>query len=210
VTRANGPDSDRRGSEPQGSIGSARTPRFPAVPPEALTTEQQEYLRVHDDSWRAGLRDPSGRLGGPFDALLRVPGFASALMPLADHVRSDEALPPRARELVVLMVAIDRACAGEWRRHYVRARALGWSAEDLEQVRRGETPSALSESESGVYDLAQELLRTGHVSNATLRSAQATLGSVLAVEVVALIGYYVLIDLLTNVDEGPADFTAIR
>lgn len=171
--------------------------RFPPIPPEDLNRDQEILLREYADTWRGKLATPGGTLGGAFDVTLRSPQLARALMPVADYFRGMSSIAPRAKELVVLMVASRRRCAYEWRQHVGPAMKAGWSQRDVAAIASGLEP-ALTDEDRFTYAVVDDLLRSGRVGDLAFSEAAAGLGYERLVDTIGLVSYYWLLASFIN------------
>ena len=76
--------------------------RFPKLTPEQMTPAQREVAA----EITAG---PRGEVRGPFIALIHNPELAGRLQKLGEHLRWKGKLPPKLKELAVLVTEIGRA-----------------------------------------------------------------------------------------------------
>src|SRR5262245_48347359 len=91
-------------------IGSMTQPRFPKLSTEAMTAQQREVAA----EITAG---PRGEVRGPFIALIHNPELARRLQRLGEHLRWEGKLPPKLKELAVLVTARRWTCQHEWVMH---------------------------------------------------------------------------------------------
>ncbi len=84
--------------------------RLPRIPPEAMTEAQKRVAA----EIAAG---PRGELRGPFIALLRSPGLASAVQKVGEYLRFQCPLERRVAEMVTLIAA----------RHWSQQQLSVWS-----------------------------------------------------------------------------------
>jgi len=128
---------------------------------------------------------PEGGLRGPFNALLYSPEIGDAMQRLGAAVRYGTSLPPRSRELAILVVAAERKAQYEWWAHAKIAFKEGLPAE------------------SAVYRFVRESMEKNSVSDDLYAEAVQRLGETGVVELVILVGYYNMIAMVLNVFEVP-------
>lgn len=162
--------------------------RLPDLTPDNMTAEQR---RVHDMI----ASGPRGRVEGPLYSWLHAPGLAERAQELGAYCRYGTSLPPRLSELAILVTAEYWRAGFEWYAHAPIAARAGHTAENIEALRTGKTPSFTQEDERIVYDYARELLRTRAVSDATATRAHKVLGNTGVVDLVGVLGYYGLISM---------------
>jgi 4-carboxymuconolactone decarboxylase len=176
--------------------------RLPKLTYEQLTTEQKV-------SWDEVVAGPRKKMHGPFFIWLHSPELLSRGQKLGLYARYQSGLPQRLSELCILMMAAHWKAAGEWVDHAPIARQLGVDADALEALRKGQPAKFKSADEAAAYDLAQELLNTRDVSDATYARAKSVLGERGVLDIIAVLGYYGLIAMSMKTfalkPEGAAD-----
>jgi len=176
--------------------------RLPKLPYEQLTPEQKV-------SWDEVVAGPRKKMHGPFFIWLHSPELLSRGQKLGLYARYQSGLPQRLSELCILMMAAHWKAAGEWVDHAPIARQLGVDADALEALRKGQPAKFKSADEAAAYDLAQELLNTRDVSDATYARAKSVLGERGVLDIIAVLGYYGLIAMSMKTfalkPEGAAD-----
>jgi 4-carboxymuconolactone decarboxylase len=153
---------------------------------DQLTDEQKA-------AWDQVVAGPRKKMHGPFFIWLHSPELLSRGEKLGLYSRFQSSLPPRLSELCILVMAAHWKCGGEWIDHQPIACAEGVDAAALEALRRGAPARFGQADEQAAYDVAQELLHTREVSDATYARAKAVLGERGILDVVAVLGYYSLI-----------------
>ena len=122
--------------------------RLAHLRPDELTAEQQQlYDTINQGPRRAahpglvspvGIVDDEGRLQGPFNAMLFHPVVGMALQELGRVLRFSGQLPPRAREIAILIVATSERSDFEWAAHAAIGAHLGLSAEQIASLARAD------------------------------------------------------------------------
>jgi 4-carboxymuconolactone decarboxylase len=143
--------------------------------------------------WDEVAAGPRGKMHGPFFIWLHSPELLSRGEKLGLYARFQSSLPPRISELCILIMASHWKCAGEWIDHEPIAISQGVDPAALDALRRGKPASFGKGDEIATYELAQELLTSREVSDATYAKAKAALGERGVLDVVAVLGYYSLI-----------------
>jgi 4-carboxymuconolactone decarboxylase len=157
--------------------------RVPKLTYEQLTPEQKVV-------WDEVVAGPRKKMHGPFFVWLHSHELLSRGQQLGLYARFHSGLPQRLSELCILITSARWRASGEWVDHAPIARELGIDAEALEALRKGEPAKFKSDDEQVVYDMAQELLRTHEVSDATYKRAEAVLGMRGVIDIIAVLGYY--------------------
>lgn len=159
-----------------------------------LSPEQQ---RVAD----AIMSGPRGRLRGPFESWLRSPGLADPAQQLGAHIRFGSALSRDLSELAIILAGRHWRAQYEFWAHARFAAEAGVSAEVIEAIRTGASPSFESDEARAVYQFVTELLDTGRVTDSTFAPALALFGEQGVVDLVGTVGYYSLVSMTLNVFE---------
>ncbi len=170
--------------------------RLPPLDPEVMSPEQRAVY----DAIVGGVR---GSISGPFNAWLRSPVMANLAQSLGEYCRYNTILGPRLSEIAILVVARHWQAQFEWYAHAKLAMEAGHTAETVAAIKSGERPDHLAEKELLVYDYASELVGTGQTGNDIHGRAVDALGEQGVVELVGVIGYYMLVSLTLNAFHVP-------
>jgi len=170
---------------------SEQTQRLAPVPPQAYDAAQrqaaEEFLRARETP-----------VFGPFEVMIRSPELMTAARAMGDYLRYKPSIGTRLSELVILMVARQWSQDFEWYTHAPAAARQGISAETIEAIFEGRRPTAMSEDETIVYDLVDELDRHRRVSDASYGRAVGRFGEQGVVDLAGLVGYYSLLAVTMN------------
>ena len=165
--------------------------RFPRLTPEQMNPAQREVAA----EITAG---PRGEVRGPFIALLHNPELARQVQKLGEHLRWKGKLPPKLKELAVLVTARRWTCQHEWVMHSKLALEGGLAPQVVDAIRQG----ARAERNVGGGEGRLHLLPRGPRHRAGRRCAFAAIekrfGLDGALELVALNGYYTLMAMVLN------------
>ena len=124
-----------------------------------------------------------GRAKGLFRGWLH---FASRLMPFGK-------LPRRDTELLILRVAHLRACTYEFEHHVHLGKRAGVDADDVERVIAGPGADGWSPRERALLAAADQLVAAGDLDDATWDDLRVHLDERAAVELLLLVGHYVML-----------------
>jgi 4-carboxymuconolactone decarboxylase len=141
---------------------------------------------------------PRGGVRGPFIALLHNPELARRLQKLGEHLRWQGKLPPKLKELAVLVTARRWTCQHEWVMHSKLALDAGLAPELVQAIRDGKEPRGLSDEERAVYNFCREVHATGRAGDESFKEIQSRFGLDGALELIALNGYYTLMAMVLN------------
>ena len=174
--------------------------RLPHLRPDDLDAEQRHvYDTINQGPRRfahegmqspVGLVDSEGRLQGPFNAMLFDPPVGMALQELGRALRFSGQLPPRAREIAILIVAESERSDFEWAAHAAIAAHLGVSATEIDALARADAVEFDDHVEQMVARATRALAASGDLDDETYRDAEAALGSAGLVELSTLVGFY--------------------
>jgi 4-carboxymuconolactone decarboxylase len=147
-----------------------------------------------DDEARASLsslvepemRNP-GDAGNALATMVRHPGLTEVYLPFNTYLLQGSTLPPRIRELLILKVAHDRACAYEWGHHVVLAREAGLSDDEIVAVQNG---SLTDEFDRTLMAAVDELHRQSKISPATWAALGTRLDDRARMDLIFTVGGY--------------------
>jgi 4-carboxymuconolactone decarboxylase len=166
-------------------------PRLQPIEPSQLTAEQRPVYEAIASGPRGGVR-------GPFLALLHVPELANRIQHLGELIRYDTSLGRKLSELAIIVTARGLRCHYEWFAHAKIAAESGLPAAAIEAIRTDKDPGLTDPKERVVHRFARELVTTQRVSDATYEEATRVLGTVGAVELASMVGYYAMIAMTLN------------
>ena len=181
-------------------------PRLDAPPLDAMTDEQRA---MHDT---VAKQRSVGKVRGPFALLLNAPDIGNRVADMVNHFLSDTRVSHKLKELAIIAVARRYSARYEWFIHAPRAVRMGLAEETKEIIRAGKRPDFTDPEEALVYDLAVEMVETRNISDDSYAKAKDMLGEPALLELVSLIGFYVMIALVLNgydvevPDNGPDPF----
>ncbi|HMA56818.1 MAG TPA: carboxymuconolactone decarboxylase family protein [Pseudolabrys sp.] len=170
-------------------------PRLALVNEQRMNDAQRALLA----SLRAGPRGASITPRGPFAVWMHAPELGELAQKLGAHCRYGTALPPRLSEFAILCTARIWRAQYEWFAHAPMAEKGGVKIKTIEDLRRGRAPKSAPPDERAIYAFIQELYKTKRVSDRTYKRVEALLGDKATVELVGILGYYVLISMTLNV-----------
>ncbi|UQX87402.1 carboxymuconolactone decarboxylase family protein [Jatrophihabitans telluris] len=184
----------------------ARAPkaRIPKLVPGALAEDQRAVYEAIAGGRRAQgpqlfrLRDDDGALEGPFNAFLLQPRLGAALQAVGSAVRYDTALSDRAREIAILVVAVQWSSAFEWYAHEAVGRHVGLSETELDGLAEGDY-TVLPPQDRLVAEVCRRLSADADLDDATYADAVEALGEAGVFELLTLVGYYATLALQMRV-----------
>ena len=167
-----------------------------AVIDEAHMNDAQRTLL---EAIRSGPRGKSVTPRGPFAVWLHAPQFGHLAQALGGHCRYQTALPPRLSEFAILCTARLWKAQYEWFAHAPMAEKAGVKPKAIQALRAGREPTSAPKDERAIYAFIRELYKTNRVSDRTYKRVHAFLGDAAMVELVGILGYYVMISMTLNV-----------
>ncbi|MFL6833270.1 MAG: carboxymuconolactone decarboxylase family protein [Xanthobacteraceae bacterium] len=170
-------------------------PRVRILEEKSLTPAQRALL----DSIRSGPRGSSTTIRGPFAVFLHAPAFGELAQQLGGYCRFKTGVPPRLSEFAILVTARLWRAQYEWFAHVPQAERAGVKAQTIRDLHKGRVPKAAPKDERAIYDFIQELYKNRRVSDKTFERVRSVLGDAATVELVGILGYYVLISMILNV-----------
>jgi 4-carboxymuconolactone decarboxylase len=170
-------------------------PRLPILSEDQLAPAQRALLQ----SIRSGPRGSSTTIRGPFAVFLHAPAFGELAQQLGGHCRFNTGVSPRLSEFAILVTARLWRAQYEWFAHVPQAERAGVKPQTIRDLHKGRVPKTAPKDERAIYDFIQELYKTRRVSDKTFARVRALLGDPATVELVGILGYYVLISMILNV-----------
>jgi 4-carboxymuconolactone decarboxylase len=167
-----------------------------AVIDEAHMNDAQRTLL---EAIRSGPRGKSVTPRGPFAVWLHAPQFGHLAQALGGHCRYQTALPPRLSEFAILCTARLWKAQYEWFAHAPMAEKARVKPKTIQALRAGREPTSAPKDERAIYVFIRELYKTNRVSDRTYKRVHAFLGDAAMVELVGILGYYVMISMTLNV-----------
>ncbi len=182
------------------SKASSKQPpaRLPALSLDSLAPEQQSLV----DAIKSG---PRGQFNneGPFAAFLHAPAYGVLAQKLGGHLRFNTCVPPRLSEFAILCTGQFWKAQYEWYAHAAIAAKQGVKEATIRDLKAGRAPKSAPRDEMAIYAFIKELYATRRVSNATYTRVHKFLGDAGMVELVGILGYYVLISMTLDVFRMP-------
>ncbi len=175
--------------------------RLAALSSDEMTPEQVGLYREilsgpRGQGPRAVLLDTgAGGLAGPFNAMLYAPEVGHALQELGAAIRFRTKLPPRIREMGILVVAQAWDSAYERSSHEPIGRDAGLTEPEIQALRAGADPGFADEQERVAYQVVRSLVGPADLDDQLYDVAARTLGEQALVELSTLVGYYVTLAL---------------
>ena len=126
---------------------------------------------------------------GPGAFWLYNPHISEVAEPLRLHMERATSLPLSLSELAILITARHWSATYAWCRHEPQAIQDGIDPGAVAAIRDGGTPVFSDPRAAMVYDVARQLLQTGHLDDVTYARALDTFGLATLVDLVTMVGY---------------------
>ncbi len=174
----------------------SKEPRFPQLTMEQLNSEQRPVGERVTSFSIVGL-------GGPYNALLRSPPAATALLDLLDYLRFHTSVPQRLNEFAIVIQARLWRNQLVWFGHSPVALKAGISEQTLAELKLNKRPTAMQPDEAAVYDFCTELYAHHAVSDETYARLHQFFNDRQIVDLTVLSGTYgTVVSLLAMSEQG--------
>ncbi len=179
-----------------------RGDRFRGLHYLEMTDEQRALLYNVVNSARA-VTNTTGN--GPFNVLLRTPQVGELSQQLGNAIRFSSGLSGRLRELATLMAGRAWTSTYEWYAHERYARDEGIDGAVIEAIAQHREPNfaVMPIEDTLVWRVADELLYTRSVTDATYAEALEVLGERRLLSAATIAAYYEYVSMLLNLDRYP-------
>jgi 4-carboxymuconolactone decarboxylase len=177
--------------------------RLKPLKPEDMNPEQLKYHEVIMDRPVFKGLPKNTPLAGPYNAWIRSPALIRAMMPFSQYVREEGILETRLVELAIITVGRVWSSVFEFAAHAPNAVKAGIHPEVVAAIRRNEEPRFEKDDEAAVYSFAKELAKNFQVEDETYRKVVEQIGEQGLVELIGLMGFYVMVCMTLNTFEVP-------
>jgi alkylhydroperoxidase family enzyme len=144
-----------------------------------------------------------------YEALAHSHTLVELVSALGRYFIDESTLPPRSRELGILRVAARVGAEYEYAQHVPRAVAAGLTGDEITRV-TGSSAAGWPARDGAVLRMADELLTEGGVTDDTWARLGSLFSHAQVVDLVVLLGYYVLIATTTNTLRVPLEPDSAR
>ena len=185
--------------------------RLPLLDPAKLEGEQEELYGLLSStlvSWadESGFKGATedGRLIGPFNPFLYSTGITPGFLAWMQAEGKRTSLGKRVHEVVILSVGAVWQSPYELYSHSAIARKVGVPEPAIHDLVRGRSSDHLTGEEQVAHRFARQLASERRVDADLYREAESVFGRVGLVDMVYLVGMYLLTCALLNAFEIPA------
>jgi len=170
---------------------SQSSPRIPEVTPDEMTDEQKDLV-------------------GPWNTMnfstvvVRSPDLYRAFVPLIKKVIADTNLPPRDRQVLVLRTLTLGNDVYEVTHHELISKSAGLDDAEIADMRAG-AGDTLTDFDKVLVSAAEQLVRSQHIDDTTWQALAERYSQQQLMEVVALVGTYLTMAMVTRNYEIPLE-----
>jgi len=168
-----------------------------------MSEAQQDYYDTIMSRPVFGSLPEGTPLGGPFHAWVRSPDLAASFAEYASYVRTKSDVPNRLRELAIITVGRIWSSEVEFASHSVAALSEGISGSIVESIRTRKAPEFENQDEEAVYRFAHQLTSQYQVDDGIYSAVIDQLGEKALVELIGLMGFYVMVCMTLNTFQIP-------
>ncbi|WP_422743452.1 carboxymuconolactone decarboxylase family protein [Mycobacterium sp. WMMD1722] len=184
--------------------------RLPLIDPATLTGDQKDLyatmrltLIAWADSYDVRAMTDDGKLIGPFNPCLYSTGITPGFLAWMQADLAHTTLDKQTHEVVILTVGAIWKSPYETYAHSAVARTVGLPEAAIEGLCRGETPPELTAGQLLAHRFASQLTREHEVDDDLYREVEMHFGSATLVDLVYLVGLYLLTCALLNAFQIP-------
>lgn len=135
-----------------------------------------------------------GRLGGPYNAYIRIPRFMKLNQDMGNYLRSNT-LDPRLRQLAAIITIRYWGARFAWSMNARDAIEQGVSTEIIEAINHRQQPEFKKTDEEVVYDVVNELLSEKAISDETYNRSKEVLREETLVDLIVTIGFFSMVSM---------------
>lgn len=179
------PDPPRSDRQP----GGTSTPRVMPLP-------ESEWTAAHHDLITKYAGD--GQADNQLQTLLNVPEIVEGLMPLTVYLLEDSGLSPRERHLLILRTAWLTGSQPIWATQAARARASGFTSEQIQHVAEGPSAPPWSTPEQALLETTDQLFLNSSVADETWTALSNHYNQDRLMEVVETVNHFTVLAMIYN------------
>ncbi len=169
--------------------------RIPTLTLETMSEEQRRIYR--------GIMSRRGPVQGPLLAAMHRPLLGETWGHFGDAIRAQASIPKDLAAIAVMQTCRFMNCQYMWAVHFPLSEKAGLRADIMESIRLGKTPENFDIDQMKIWGFCTELLEKKALTEATHAAVKDTWGIAGAVDLSAMIGYYVLCALMIGANDLP-------
>ena len=175
--------------------------RLKHLSPSEMTEDQLKYHEIIMQRPIFKNYPKTAPLEGPYNPWVRSPSFARSMSEFSQYVREDGILEDRLVELAIITVGRVWSAEFEFAAHAPRAVKAGISQQAVDAISRNQNPQFDKSDETAVYNFARNLTQNHRVDEPTYQAAVEQIGEQGVVELIGLMGFYVMVCMTLNTFE---------
>ncbi len=137
--------------------------------------------------------------------LARHPLLSRRWLPFADYILSEQSLPPRDRELLILRIGWLCQAAYAWRAHTYLAKAVGLTGEEIERIKQNPQTDGWSPLDRLLLTAVDELHGDAFISDPTWEALSKSYNEQQMIDLIVTVGQYNLVCMVLNSLGVPID-----
>ena len=185
--------------------------RLPLLDPKELAPDQAKLYKVMENTLIAWGKQSGFEVNtsdrkfiGPFNPSLYSPGITEGFSTFMDAEPKNTKLDKRTRQVVILTVGAVWNSPYELYAHSAEARKVGLPEAAIQALASGESPEDLTSNELVAHRFARQLTEERRIDDDLYRKAKQAFGEEGLVDMIYLIGIYLVTCALLNGFEIPA------
>ena len=177
--------------------------RLRPLPPGEMNEDQLKYHEIIMQRPIFKNLPKTAPLEGPYNPWVRSPIFARSMADFSQYVREDGILENRLVELAIITVGRVWSAEFEFAAHWPRAVEAGISQAAVDAISRNQEPQFEKDDEKAIYDFSKNLTQNCRVDDGIYQAAVEQIGEQGVVELIGLMGFYVMVCMTLNTFEVP-------
>jgi 4-carboxymuconolactone decarboxylase len=137
--------------------------------------------------------------------LARHPLLYKKWLSFAEYILSEQSLPPRDRELLILRIGWLCQAPYEWRAHTYLAKTVGLKSEEIERIKQGPAADGWSWLDKILLTAVDELHSNAIISDTTWESLSKSYDERQMMDLIVTVGQYNLVCMMLNSLGVPID-----
>lgn len=191
--------------------------RLSLLSPDSLLAAQKklyDQLQATAIVWAAKegfeAETESKEIIGPFNAMLRAPEIATALLGVVSALKEHTVLSQKVQQVIILTVGAIWKADYELYAHKIVARNAGIEEAAIEALAKGQSSDGLSEEENLAHRFTKQLATVHQIDNNLYQQAIETFGQNGVMDMLVLTGQYMIISSMLNTFAVPAPASEVR
>lgn len=176
--------------------------RYPEIKYQDMNHRQREAVAIVKARRKPSVSSEGG-VEGPFIPLVYIPEVLDKFQALGEHCRFHTSVPPKLRELAIIITARHVSAQLEFHVHAMEAREFGLAEPVIQAIAQNKQPEFHDQDERIVYEFCSSLHANGQVPEDVFAQAEKAFGQAMLIELITTCGYYGTLGLSMNVSHAP-------